>query len=158
MKHVSLASIEKAIQIVDNLNDDQLEEISEKYALAQPELCGYAMSAAMEYENEQLEGLIIYYFVLLNEAFNQEGLTVKQVDEELIDAFETNYNEILDAYFENDDEDLLEEFCDQPHLVQFMAMELSIEDEDGTTLDDETATQLFVVITAVITLLGRATA
>ena len=35
MKHISLASIEKAIQKVDNLDEDGLERIAETYALAQ---------------------------------------------------------------------------------------------------------------------------
>jgi hypothetical protein len=37
-----------------------------------------------------------------------------------------------------------------------MAMEISTEDEDGTALDDETATQLFIVSLAMITLMNRA--
>jgi hypothetical protein len=63
---------------------------------------------------------------------------------------------MLDAYFENENDDVLEEFCDQPQLTQFMAMEISTEDDDGTTLDDETATQLFIVTLAMITLMNRA--
>ena len=54
MKHISLASIEKAIQKVDNLDEDGLERIAETYALAQQTLLGYVLSAAIEYENEQL--------------------------------------------------------------------------------------------------------
>ena len=65
-KQVTLASIEKAIDIIDNLDDDQLESVSEKYALAQQILLDYVASAATEYENEELEGLIIYYFCLIN--------------------------------------------------------------------------------------------
>ncbi len=156
MKHISLASIEKAIRKVDNLDDDSLEKISETYALAQPELLGYAMSAALEYGNEKLEGLIIYYFVLICEAFAQEGLNPRTVTDEMIEELEGQYSEVLDAYFDSEDEDILEDFCDQPNLVQFMAVEVSTDDEDGTSLDDETASQLFIVSLAVITLLGRA--
>ena len=47
-------------------------------------------------------------------------------------------------------------FRSQPHLAQFMAMEISTEDTDGTSLDDETATQLFIVTLAIITLMNRA--
>jgi hypothetical protein len=155
MKHVSLASIEKAIKKVDNLDDDGLERFSETCALAQETLLGYVMSAAVEYENEELEGLLIYYFCLISECFNQEGLKVRPITEDDIDAFEEPYFEMLDEYFENDNEDLIEEFCDQPQLAQFMAMEISTEDEDGTTLSDETATQLFIVTLAMITLMGR---
>lgn len=155
MKHVSLASIEKAIKKVDNLDDDGLERFSETCALAQETLLGYVMSAAVEYENEELEGLLIYYFCLITECFNQEGLKVRPITEDDIDAFEEPYFEMLDEYFEDDNEDLIEEFCDQPQLAQFMAMEISTEDEDGSTLSDETATQLFIVTLAMITLMGR---
>jgi hypothetical protein len=156
MKHVSFASIETAIKKVDNLDDDGLEQLSEKYALAQQTLLSYVMSAAIEYQNEKLEGLLIYYYCLISECFDTEGLKIRIVTEEDIDAFEEPYFDMLDAYFENDDDEVLEDFCDQPELTQFMAMEISTEDEDGTTLDDETATQLFIVTLAMITLLNRA--
>jgi hypothetical protein len=156
MKHVTFSSIEKAIQKVDNLNDDELEVLSEKFALAQPTLLGYAMTAPEEYQNEELEGLLIYYFCLISEAFEQQGLEMNLISEEEIDAFEEPFFEMLDAYFENDDAELLEDFCDQPELSQVMAMEISTEDEDGSSLSDETATQLFIVSLAMITLMNRA--
>jgi hypothetical protein len=156
MKHVTFSSIEKAIQKVDHLNDDDLEVLSEKFALAQPTLLGYAMTAPEEYQNEELEGLLIYYFCLISEAFEQQGLEMNIISEDEIDAFEEPFFEMLDAYFENDDTDLLEDFCDQPELSQFMAMEISTEDEDGSALSDETATQLFIVSLAMITLMNRA--
>jgi len=156
MKHVSFAAIEKAISIVDNLDDEGLEKLSEKYALAQPTLLGYVMSAPAEYNNEPLEGLLIYYFCLLSACFEEQGLQATQVSENDIDEFEEPYFDMLDAYFENDDEDLLDEFCDQPELTRFMAMEISTEDTDGSSLDDETATQLFIVTVAMIALMNRA--
>jgi hypothetical protein len=155
MKHVSLKSIEKAIEKVDNLDDDALERTSETYALAQQDLLAYLMSAAIEYENENLEGLIIYYFCLLSEAFTQEGILNRPVTDEDIDELMEPFSELLDEYFDNPDEDLLEDFCDQPNLTQFMAMEVSQKDDDGTELDDETATQLFIVSLAMITLMNR---
>ena len=155
MRHVSLKSIEAAIKKVDNLDDDSLERLSETFALSQEVLLGYAMSAAVEYQNEQLEGLLIYYFCLISESFHQEGIQVRKVTEDDIDSFEEPYFEMLDQYFEKEDEEILESFCDQPILAQFMGMEISTEDEDGTMLDDETATQLFIVALAIITLLNR---
>lgn len=156
MKHVTFSSIEKAIQKVDNLNDDELEVLSERFALAQPTLLGYAMTAPEEYQNEELEGLLIYYFCLISESFEQQGLEMNIISEDEIDTFEEPFFEMLDAYFENDDTELLEDFCDQPELSQFMAMEISTEDEDGSSLSDETATQLFIVSLAMITLMNRA--
>lgn len=156
MSHITFASIEKAIKTVDNLDDDGLEKLSEKYALAQQTLLGYVMSAPEEYENEELEGLLVYYYCLISECFDVQGLNLNTITEADIDAFEEPYFEMLDNYFENDDEEVLETFCDQPELAQFMAMEISTEDEDGTALSDETATQLFIVILAMITLMNRA--
>jgi hypothetical protein len=93
---------------------------------------------------------------LISECFNQEQIRTRAVTEDDIDQFEEPYFDMLDAYFENENDDVLEEFCDQPQLTQFMAMEISTEDDDGTTLDDETATQLFIVTLAMITLMNRA--
>ena len=88
MKHVSLQSIEKAIAIVDNLDDAGLESLSEKCAKAQPTLLAYVMTAPEEYENEDLSGLLIYYFCLISECFAQEGIGLETISEDQIDAFE----------------------------------------------------------------------
>jgi hypothetical protein len=156
MKHISLSSIEKAIQKVDNLDEDGLERISETYAIAQQVLLGYVMSAAVEYDNEQLEGLIIYYYCLISEAFTQEGVLLNEIVEGDIDAFEDGYFEMLDQYFETEDEEVIIDFCDQPDLTRFMMVEVSTDDEDGTSLDDDTATQLFIVTMAMISLMNKA--
>ncbi len=156
MKHITLASVEKAIEVVDNLDDDGLEKISEKYALEQQVLLGYVMSAAVEYENEQLEGLIIYYYCLISETFAQAGVELNEIVEADIDAFEEGYFEMLDEYFNSEDEEVINEFCDQPELTRFMMIEVSTDDEDGTSLDDDTATQLFIVMLAMISLMNRA--
>jgi hypothetical protein len=156
MKQVSQASIEKAIEIVDNLTDDQLENVSEKYALAQQELLDYVMTAPSEYENEDLEGLLIYYFCVISECFTQEGIKLRLVVEADIDEIEEPYFDMLEQYFDEEDEEIIDSFCDQPFLAQFMAMEVSTEDEDGSSLDEETATQLFIVTVAMISLMNRA--
>ncbi|MDX2359942.1 MAG: hypothetical protein QNK23_03980 [Crocinitomicaceae bacterium] len=155
MKHVTVASIENAIKKVDNLDEDGLEKLAETYALAQQTLLGYVMSAAVEYQNEQLEGLLIYYYCLISETFSQEQFLLNQITDDDIDAFEEPFFGMLDEYFEKDQEDIMNDFCDQPELIRFIMMEVSTEDDDGSTLDDETATQLFIVTTAMITLMGR---
>ena len=156
MKQVSLQAIEKAIGVVDNLTDDQLENITELYASAQEALLGYVMTAPEEYKNDDLEGLLIYYFCLILEAFKQEGIELRAITEADIDELEEPYFDMLDQYFETEDEEIIESFCDQPQLAQFMAMEVSTEDEDGSSLDEETATQLFIVTLAMVSLMNRA--
>lgn len=153
MKQVTYESIEKAIDIIDNLADDQLEKIASDFSKAQPTLIGYALSASEEFNNERLQGLLIYYFCLIIEAFQQEGIELNEVKEEEVDEFEEPFFQALDGYFQTENIETLEEFVGQSVLVQFMTIEISTPDEDGTALDDETATQLFIVTLAVIYLL-----
>ena len=156
MNHISQSSIEKAIEKVDNLDDSGLDKIAETYALSQQVLLGYAMSAAIEYKNEELEGLIIYYFCLLSEAFAQEKAILNQITDDSIEEFEEPFFEMLDQYFETGNDEVLNDFVDQPELSQFMMIEISTKDDDGSTLNDDTATQLFIVTSALIALMNRA--
>tara|TARA_B110000459_G_scaffold179171_1_gene205008 strand:+ start:3396 stop:3878 length:483 start_codon:yes stop_codon:yes gene_type:complete len=155
MKHISQESIDKAIGVIDELNDDQLEKIFEAFAEAQPVLLGYVMTAPQEYENDELEGLLVYYFCLICECFKQEGLTSTAITEKQIETHQTPYFEMLDAYFENDDDELIDAYVDQPQLSKFMAVEVSTEDDDGTSLSDETASQVFIVCLSVVALLNQ---
>lgn len=156
MKHISQESIDKAIGVIDNLDDNQLEKVFEKYALSQQTLLAYLMTAPSEYQNEKLEGLLVYYFCLINECFNQEGLETKEISEDQIEAHQEPYFEMLDAYFENEDEEVIDSFVDQPNLSKFLAIEVSTEDDDGSSLDDETASQLFIVTLSMVVLLNNA--
>ena len=156
MSQVTIKSIEKAIEHVDHLDDDALEALSERYALAQPDLLDYIMSASTEYENDELEGLLIYYFCLIMSSFEMEGLNLRPIVEADIDEMQDPYFEMLDSYFESEDEEELESFCDQPYLAQFMAIEVSTDDEDGSSLSEETSSQLFIVKIGMISLLNRA--
>lgn len=155
MAQVSIGHVENAIKKVDSLDENALDRLSEAQTTAQPVLLGYVMSAPHEYENPNLENLLIYYYTVILEAFAQAGLHPKTITDEMIDKFEEPYFQVLDEYFEKEDEAILEDFCDQPDLVKFMAMEIGMEDADGVTLDDETATQLFIVVLAMISLLSR---
>lgn len=156
MTLITVENIEKAVLKVDNLDDDALDKLSETYGLAQEEFLGYVASAGMEFENDQLMGLIIYYYNIYFEAFTQQGVKLKKIDETMIDDFHQEYDNILEEYMEEEDMDLIVSLTNQPNLLSFMAMELEMEDDDGTRLDDETATQLFIVSTAMIAIMNKA--
>lgn len=159
MKHIQIKHIESALDWVDNATDEQLEDGITAFSKKQPILLDYILAAPSEYNNEALEGYILYYFWVIIESFNQAGLNCREITEEMIDAFQPEFSTLLDVYFEQDDEEseqMLEDFCDQPELTRFMAIEVSTDDEDGTSMDDETATQLYIVTAAMITLLNRA--
>lgn len=155
MKTVSINSIEQAVMLIDGLDDDGFENIANSFAKNQPILLAYANSAVDEYQNEKLEGLLIYYFCLIIESFKQEEIQTNEISESIIDEFEESFFQVLDQFFQSDNLEDIEEFTDQANLIQFMAMEISTPDTDGTELDDETATQLFIVTIAVIALLSK---
>lgn len=145
--------IEDAFNKIDNLNDQELEQLCEKHTLNQPELLEYILSASVEYKNEQLEGLLVYYFCLLMEIRINKAPIELKIDEETIVSFEENFLNIINEYFESEKIELLEEYTDQGELVKFMIIEISTPDEDGSKLDEETAIQLFISSIAMIKLL-----
>ncbi|MES2799035.1 MAG: hypothetical protein V4638_03400 [Bacteroidota bacterium] len=155
MQQINQAHIEAAIDIVDNFTDDQLEAHFEKFSEKYPVVLSYIHSAADEYDNDELHGLLAYYFCLISECFEQGKVVVTEITEDDIEGFEEEFFAMLDEYFESDNFDLVEEYTDQSELIQFMLMEISTPDEDGSEMDDETATQLFIVTTAMITLIGK---
>jgi hypothetical protein len=155
MKHVTHDSILKSIEIIDNLTDDQFDVLLSENEERFPELLGFLLSASEEYENEQLEGLILYYFNLIIEAYKIEGVSLGKITEDDIDVFQDPFNEVLDEYFDTDNEEILDDFCDQPNFTRFLMVEVTEPDVDGTELDDDTATQLFIVGLATIVLLSR---
>lgn len=156
MTLITVENIEKAVVKIDNLDDDALDKLSETYGLAQEEFLGYVASAGMEFENDQLMGLIIYYYNIYFEAFAQQGVKLKKIEEAMIDEFHQEYDQVLEEYMEEEDMDLIVSLTNQANLLSFMAMELEMEDDDGTRLDDETATQLFIVSTAMIAIMNKA--
>jgi hypothetical protein len=99
---------------------------------------------------------LIYYFCLVAESFLQEGIDINIVEENDIDVFEEPFFEMLDQYFNEEDEEIINDFNDQPEMTRFMMIEVSTEDVDGTSLDDDTATQLFIVTLAMISLMNKA--
>lgn len=155
MKFISLNSVDASIALVDNLSDDALSILCEKHASRQPELIDYILSAAVEYENSDLEGLLIYYFCLLLESYELEGIELKKVDVIDIESFEEEFLSVLESYFENENLELLEEYTGQPDLVHFMLVEISTPDDDGSTLEDETGIQLFISMMALISIIAK---
>ena len=155
MKFITFKSIDSSIELVDNLSDEALSILCEKHATRQPELIDYILSAAVEYENPDLEGLLIYYYCLLMEAYEIEGIELKKVEVSEIEAFEEEFLSVLESYFEDENLVEFEEYTGQPDLVHFMLVEISTPDEDGTTLEDETGVQLFISMMALISVISK---
>jgi hypothetical protein len=156
MSLITIESIEKALDKFEDLDNDALEKLSETYTLSQTELLGYLMQAANEYENDELESYIVYYFCIAMESMHQQGLHPNKITDEMIDAFHDDYMEVLEEYTREEDPTVLDTYINQPNFTAFLAEELDGEDEEGNVLDVETSSQLFIVLAAMIGLFNRA--
>lgn len=153
---IKVKSIEEAVLKIDKLDEDSLEKLSETHVLAQETFVGYILSSAIEYKNDDLLDLLIYYFNIFSEAAVIQGVKLKQITDEDIEEFQEEYVQTLDEYMETEDNDLIASLCNQPNLLSFLLSEISMEDEEGEKLEDETGTYLFIVGVAMIALLNRA--
>lgn len=158
MSQVSVESIEKAIGKIDGLSEDALDKKIETFTLKQENLVNYLLQAGLEYENEDLNMFSIYYFAIIMEAFDAEGITLKEISEDDIDDFQDPFVLALDAIYQDEDYSPMQDLIQQHHLSQFMMNEIDAVDEDGEELDEETKTQLFIVSSGMIGLLNGAIA
>ncbi|MFD1552800.1 hypothetical protein DNU06_08460 [Putridiphycobacter roseus] len=156
MSIVSVDSIEAAIKKIDGLSDDALDKLIETFAAKQDDLLGHVMQAGVEYENEDLNAFSIYYFTIIVEAFLIEKLSLKTIDQDDIEAFQEPFLLALDEINKEEDYTALHELINQPNLISFMVNEIDSEDEDGESLEEETKTQLFIVMSSMIGLLNSA--
>ncbi len=152
---ISVESLEKAVAKIDNLDDDSLEKLSETYTNQQPELIGYILSSGIEYENDTLMELLIYYYMIFTEAVMQQGLSLQPINDEMIDAFQEEYLEVMEEYMNEENFEVIDSFCNQNVLLYFLMQELEMEDEDGEKIDEETGSLLFMVGIALISIIDR---
>jgi len=156
MSQVSIKSIEAAIDKIDGLSDEALDRKIETFTLKQQELVNYVLQAGVEYNNEDLNMFSIYYFAIIYEAFDIEGLQLKQISDDDIEAFQDPFVLALDAIYKDEDYTPMQDLIQQHHLTQFMMNEIEAVDEDGDKLSDETQTQLFIVTSGMIGLMNGA--
>lgn len=156
MAQITEKYITEAVRKIDGLTEDSLEKLSETHVLAQDVFVGYILSSAIEYENDSLLDYLIYYFNIFSEAAAMQGVKMKKIDETIIDEFQEEYIQTLDEYMETDDEDLINSLCNQPMMLSFLAHEISGPDETGAVMEEDLATNVFIVGIALIALMNRA--
>src|SRR5690554_5024625 len=149
MAQITEKYITEAVRKIDGLTEDSLEKLSETHVLAQDVFVGYILSSAIEYENDSLLDYLIYYFNIFSEAAAMQGVKMKKIDEAIIDEFQ-------EEYMETDDEDLINSLCNQPMMLSFLAHEISGADETGAVMEEDLATNVFIVGIALIALMNRA--
>jgi hypothetical protein len=157
MSQVTVENIEAAIKKIDGLSDDALDKKIETFTLKQQNLVNYLLQAGLEYENDDLNMFSVYYFAIVYEAFEQAGITLKEITEDAIDDFQDPFVLALDSIYKDEDYTPMQDLIQQNHLTQFMMNEIEAVDEDGESLSEETKTQLFIVSSGMIGLLNGAT-
>jgi hypothetical protein len=156
MEQVNISSVEKALKKIDNLTEEALDKLIETYTLQQQPLVDYILQAGAEYQNEDLNVFSIYYFAIVSEAFFQEGIEVASISEEMIDEFHEPFILALDAIYQDEDYEPMQDLIQQHHLQQFMVDEIESPDSDGVVLEEEVQTQLFIVTTSMIGIMNSA--
>ena len=156
MNIIQVKSIEVATNKIDALSEDALDKIIDTFALKQEDLLGHVMQAGMEYENEDLNVYSIYYFTVVLESFIEEGVKLKTITQNDIEEFQEPFLLALDEINKEEDYTALHELINQPNLIEFMALEINSDDQNGDSLDEETKTQLFIVMSSMIGLLNNA--
>jgi hypothetical protein len=154
MAIVAEEHIQNAVNKINALDEAALNKIAETYTLAQVQLLAYIMEAAEEFENEILADYIIYYFCIISEIYAQAQEKTHAVTEEMIDAFHAPFLELLEEYAQEEDPSILDVLIGQPNITNFIAEDLNGVDEEGEQLEVETASQLFIVLIAVVGLLN----
>ncbi|MBK7129935.1 MAG: hypothetical protein IPM74_04465 [Crocinitomicaceae bacterium] len=156
MIQITHDSINLALDKIDNLSDEQLDQLITTYGEQQEDLLNYVLQAGIDFDNEEINTYSIYYFVVLYESFLQQGLHPEKITEDQINDFQDPFLEALDAINSKDNHKPLQELIGQVALQEFIVEDLEAEDEDGSTLDEEMRSQLFIVSSAIIGLLNEA--
>ena len=154
MKQISQEKLVNAVNHIHGLDDDGLDKFIEKYAIGQPNLIGYVLQAGEEFQNEVLANYSLYYFAIIMKSIEEAEIELKEISVEDIDNFQEPFLMALDEAFKKESEEALFELVSQPILQQFLAEDLTQEDENGATLDDTTINQLFIVLHGTVGLIN----
>lgn len=154
MKQISQENLVNAVNYIHGLDDSGLDVFIEKQATSQPNLIGYVLQAGEEFENETLANYSLYYFAIIMKSIEEAEIELKEISAEDIDEFQEPFLMALDDAFKKESEEALFELVSQPILQQYLAEDLTQEDENGMTLDDTTINQLFIVLHGTVGLIN----
>jgi len=146
MQQITIESIEQAIKIVDDFSDEEYLSTLQLLSDAQPNLTDFVSDSPNYYNNDDLDSYILYYILVIYKSFQIQNISCDIVTEERIVEQSENINKLLDSFFSTENIEILEEYIGQSNLIHFMLSELSTPDDDGTEIDLDTASQLFVTI------------
>lgn len=139
---VSEKSIDKAIEKIEEIPEESIQDYIDSAAKLQPNVITYAMAAGNDLKLEYAED-ILYYTLVIWEAFSEEAGNISEVAENIIIANEENYIKNLETLEHADDFEggMLDMMntTTQPALLSFLVNNLIV-DEDNES-DEEIASE-----------------
>lgn len=144
MTFVSEESIDKALTIMDGLDEAQIESMFTEFSKKQPSILAFIMSNEDEMSEEEFN-VLLELSVIIYLAFYQESPSLREVTEtemeEIIDKAIQAYEEM-----DEDDEAAISEAVEntvqstgQPLLFQFIVEDLMAREEEGGFQDEESS-------------------
>ena len=155
MNYINAEHINKAIEKVEGMDDEALSKLIETFTLEQTPLIGYSLQAALEFQNDELNDLVMYYFAIIYQTFKNAGFQLKTIDEDLIDDFQEPFHEALDLIHTSEDYSEISALINQPVIENWIVEEIASEDADGDILNEQTQIQLYLVVMTMIGLLNK---
>lgn len=139
---VSESSIEKAINKIDSIPDESIQDYIDKIASEQADLISYAINTGNELKLESSENLLYYTFVVL-EAFRCDNCVMPEVTNEFIVRTEKDFISNLERMEQSEsyEDGMLEVLntSSQPALLSFIANELLDDSETEDASEEEIA-------------------
>lgn len=132
---VSEKSIENSIEKIENMPEEAIQDYIDSAANLQPYVISYAMAAGNDLKLEYAED-ILYYTLVIWEAFREEAHIIPEVTENIIKAKEEIYLKNLEALEHADDFEggMLDMMntTSQPALLSFLVNNLIVDEENET--------------------------
>lgn len=139
---VSEKSIDKALEKIEEMPEDAIQDYIEGAAKLQPHIISYAMAAGNDLKLEYAEE-ILYYTLIIWESFRAEAGNLPEIPENIIIANEENYIKNFETleHAEDYETSMLElmNTTSQPALLSFLVDNLIVDEENET--DEEIASE-----------------
>jgi hypothetical protein len=155
MEYINAEHINAALEKIEGMEDEAISKLIETFTLEQTPLIGYSLQASMEFQNEELNDLVMYYFAVIYQTYKNAGYKMTEVNDELIDQFQEPFHSALDLIHATEDYSEISSLINQPVLESWMVDEIGSEDSEGNLLGDETQIQLYLVAMTIIGLLSK---
>lgn len=155
MEYIKAENINQAIEKIEGMDDEALSRLIETFTMEQNSLVGYSLQAAIEFQNDELNDLIMYYFAVIYQAFKNANYKMLEVSDDMIDAFQEPFHQALDLIHTTEDYSEISSLINQPVLENWMVDEIGASDAEGNVLGEETQIQLYLVSMTIIGLLNK---